>query len=138
MDQAELIVSALTAGAASGITGATASAVGDAYSHLRAQLGAWLTNRRTNRNDMTDLNDSDESRQQLAELLREADPETVLVLAAAAERFLLLLDPDRHRTGRHGVVAGAESVGPVQQTAHAYDDARVFQVGTGTINVNER
>jgi hypothetical protein len=138
MDYAELIVSALAAGASSGITEATASAVGDAYANLRDLLRTWLVNRRANWDEIGRLNASDDSRQRLLELLRDSDPEQVSALAAAADRVLLVLDPHGHRAGRYSVVSDAESVGSVQQTAHAHDYARVFQVGTGTMNINDR
>ncbi|SDS81619.1 hypothetical protein [Actinoplanes derwentensis] len=67
MGFAELILAALAAGASSGITEATTSAVGEAYTGLRDRLRT-LTGRPT----VTELTAADDPRQRLLELLRDA------------------------------------------------------------------
>lgn len=122
MDPITLIVTALAAGAATGVTESASSALKDAYASLRALVRKRLAGRQGAEVVLARHETSPEAWQApLAEMLGEAGAERDADLVAAAQAMMSLADEAGARTGKYAV-----------DTRHAYG----VQVGDRNRQVN--
>jgi hypothetical protein len=112
MDPITLIVTALAAGAVSGITESASSAVKDAYASLKALARKRLADRPDAELVLARHEQAPETWQApLAAVLGEADADRDTDLVAAAQALLRLVDTAGARAGKYTVdVRGAQGV----------------------------
>ena len=112
MDPITLIVTALSAGVASGVTDVAASAVKDAYARLRALVAKRLGGRPGVEVMLTRYEEAPETwRAPLVAELADAAAERDLDLVGAARALLSLVDEAGARAGKYTVdVRGAQGV----------------------------
>lgn len=104
MDPITLIVTALAAGVASGVTDVASSAVKDAYAHLRALVAKQLGGRPGAEVMLTGYEEAPETwRAPLMAELADAAAERDLDLVGAARALLSLVDEAGARAGKYTV-----------------------------------
>ncbi len=112
MDPITLIVTALAAGAASGLTDTASSAVKDAYARLKALVKKRLADRPDAELVLARHENAPQTwRAPLTAELSEAGADQDLELVAAAQALMSLVDKAGSRTGKYTVDArGAQGV----------------------------
>ena len=112
MDPITLIVTALAAGAASGVMDTASSAVKDAYASLKALVRKRFAGRPTGELVLAEHESAPETwRAPLAAQLGEAGADRDADLVAVAQELMRLVDPAGSRAGKYTVdVRGAQGV----------------------------
>ena len=109
IESVELVVAALTAGAAAGVTETASTAVQDSYQGLKARVLSVLRERGSASGEVVervqaDAVDGTEHQLELAAALQEADARVDSEMVAAAQHMLELVDPDGMASGKYRMV----------------------------------
>lgn len=112
MDPISLVVAALAAGAAAGLTDTARSAVGDAYASLKARLRRHIAGDRDAQNRLDELErQPGADAGPLAERLRSTAADSDRELIATARAVLERLDPQGARAGKYDVrISGGKGI----------------------------